>query len=95
MLIIVAASSVATSLASYASSASSSAIISLATATATTICIMMVYFIIFSFSIILFAWNLSSHLYNDLLLLICLPLLTVHVELIFQILESPRLFAKF
>jgi hypothetical protein len=77
------------------SAATSSAIIALATATATAISIMMVSFIIFSFSIILFAWYLSSHLCNDLLLLICLPLLTVHVQLIFQIFESPRLFAKF
>jgi hypothetical protein len=73
---------------------SSSAIMALETATATTIGIMMVSFIIFYFSIILFAWRISSHLCNDLLLLICLPLLAVHVELIFQIFESPRLFAK-
>jgi hypothetical protein len=57
--------------------------IALASTTAPIIEIVMISTIIFSFSIIRLVWNLSSHLSNGLLLLICLPLLAVHIQLIF------------
>jgi hypothetical protein len=54
----------------------------MASTTASAIGIVMIPITIFSFSIIGLVWMLSSHLGNDLLLLICLPLLAVHVKLI-------------
>jgi hypothetical protein len=70
MIDIAVASSVATSSASYVSSASSSDIIALVTADATTIVIMIMSFTTFSFSIVLLTWYLSSHLFNDLIMMI-------------------------
>jgi hypothetical protein len=43
----------------------------------------MISIIIFYFFITGFARHLSSHLSNDLFLLICLPLLAVNVQLVF------------
>jgi hypothetical protein len=63
--------------------ASYSASIDLASTTAPAIGIVMISITIFSFSIIGLVWNLSSHLSNDVILLICLPLLAVHIQLIF------------
>jgi hypothetical protein len=66
-----------TSPASYAAS------IALTSTTAPAIGIVMISFTNFYFSIIGLGWNLSSHLCNDMLLLICLPLLAVNIQLIF------------
>jgi hypothetical protein len=50
--------------------------------TATAIEIVMILITTFSFSVIRLVWMFASHLGNDLLLLIRLPLLAVNIELI-------------
>jgi hypothetical protein len=68
--------------ASSTSSASYAIGIAVASNTAPVIGIVMIPITIFSVSIIGLVWILPSHLSNYFLLLICLPLLAVHVELI-------------